>query len=176
MKKLSILLITIIFFCCSENKSEPVSTVTVNDEKSKKVSIMMKSYVDNNFDASIVADDAVVKFNTLIYTKEEFANLGNLHHSMFDNIVFPDGWIETVNYNGSDIKNGGGEYTESYGEVWTSQWSDWSAVSKISGDTLSNPSFFGYKWEGDKIIEINAIFSDEAFNRELNAFMEASKE
>ena len=32
------------------------------------------------------------------------------------------------------------------------------------------------KWEGDKIIEINAIFSDEAFNRELNAFMEASKE
>ena len=31
-----------VFFCCSENKSESVSTVTVNDEKSKKVSIMMQ--------------------------------------------------------------------------------------------------------------------------------------
>ena len=176
MKKLSVLIITLIFIGCAETNSEPVSTITVNDEKSEKVSMMMKSYVDNEFDLSVVADDAVIKFNNLVYSKEEFGNLGNLHHAMFDNIIFPPGWIETVNYIGSDVKNGGGKYTESYGEVWTSQWSDWSAVSKISGDTLSNPSFFGYKWEGEKIVEINAIFSDDAFNKELAAFNEANIE
>jgi hypothetical protein len=109
-------------------------------------------------------------------TKDEFKNLGNIHHAMFNEISFPDGWVETVNYIGSDIKNAGGRYKDSYGEVWTSQWTDWSGISKISGDTLSNPSFFGYKWEGDKIVEIQAIFSDDAFNKEFALYLEANKE
>ena len=75
-----------------------------------------------------------------------------------------------------DIKNAADRYKESYGEVWTSQWSDWSGISKITGDTLSNPSFFGYKWEENKIVEILAIFSDDAFNKELAIYLEANKE
>jgi len=160
---------------CAEKKTEPASTLTVNDDKGKKVSIMMKSYVDNEFVANIVSEDASIKFNQLEMTKAEFENLGNTHHSMFNNISFPDGWIETVNYIGSDIKNAGGRYKDSYGEVWTSQWTDWSGISKITGDTLSNPSFFGYKWEGDKIVEIQAIFSDYQFNKEFALYLEANK-
>ena len=60
MKKILIFL-TIIFFSCAEYNSEPNSTITINDEKGKKVSLMMKGYVDNNFDASIVSDDASIK-------------------------------------------------------------------------------------------------------------------
>ena len=174
MKKILIFL-TFIFFSCAENSSEPNSTITINDEKGKKISLMMKSYVDNNFDASIVSEDASIKFNMQEMTKAEFENLGNVHHAMFNNISFPDGWIETVNYIGSDVKNAGGRYKDSYGDVWTSQWSDWSGISKITGDTLSNPSFFGYKWEGDKIVEIQAIFSDDAFNNEFALYLEANK-
>ena len=166
---------TFIFFSCAENSSEPNSTITINDEKGKKISLMMKSYVDNNFDASIVSEDASIKFNMQEMTKAEFENLGNVHHAMFNNISFPDGWIETVNYIGSDVKNAGGRYKDSYGDIWTSQWSDWSGISKITGDTLSNPSFFGYKWEGDKIVEIQAIFSDDAFNNEFALYLEANK-
>ena len=174
MKKILIFL-TFIFFSCAENSSEPNSTITINDEKGKKISLMMKSYVDNNFDASIVSEDASIKFNMQEMTKAEFENLGNVHHAMFNNISFPDGWIETVNYIGSDVKNAGGRYKDSYGDIWTSQWSDWSGISKITGDTLSNPSFFGYKWEGDKIVEIQAIFSDDAFNNEFALYLEANK-
>ncbi|RPG59718.1 MAG: hypothetical protein CBD95_000660 [Flavobacteriales bacterium TMED235] len=174
MKKI-LILTTFILFSCAEKKVEPTSTITVNDDKGKMVSLMMKSYVDNNFDASIVSDDASIKFNQQEMTKDEFENLGNIHHAMFSNISFPDGWIETVNYIGSDIKNAGGRYKESYGEVWTSQWSDWSGVSKITGDTLSNPSFFGYKWKENKIVEIQAIFSDDAFNKEFALYLDANK-
>ena len=174
MKKI-LILTTFILFSCAEKKVEPTSTITVNDDKGKMVSLMMKSYVDNNFDASIVSDDASIKFNQQEMTKDEFENLGNIHHAMFSNISFPDGWIETVNYIGSDIKNAGGRYKESYGEVWTSQWSDWSGISKITGDTLSNPSFFGYKWKENKIVEIQAIFSDDAFNKEFALYLDANK-
>ena len=173
MKKI-LILTTFILFSCAEKKNEPTSTIIVNDDKGKMVSLMMKSYVDNNFDASIVSDDASIKFNQQEMTKDEFENLGNIHHAMFSNISFPDGWIETVNYIGSDIKNAGGRYKESYGEIWTSQWSDWSGISKITGDTLSNPSFFGYKWEENKIVEIQAIFSDDAFNKEFALYLEAN--
>ena len=103
MKKILILL-ALTFFSCAENKNDLTSTVTVNDEKSKKVSLMMKGYVDNAFDTSILSEDASIKFNQLEMTKDEFKNLGNIHHAMFNEISFPDGWVETVNYIGSDIK------------------------------------------------------------------------
>ena len=176
MKKTIILILTVGFLGCAETKKEPVSTITINDEKAKKISATMKSYVDNNFDSSIFADDAKIQFNQLEMTKSEFENLVKTHHAMFNEISFPDGWMETVNYIGSDVKNAGGRYSDSYGEVWTSQWSDWSAISKISGDTLSNPCFFGYKWNGDVVVEIQAIFPDDAFNKEFVAFIEANKE
>ena len=108
-------------------------------------------------------------------TKTDFENLVTTHHAMFNEISFPEGWMETVNYIGADVKNAGGKYADDYGSTWTSHWSDWTAVSKISGDTISNHCFFGYKWENDKIVEVNAIFPDEAFNKELAMFMEANK-
>ena len=151
MKKILIFL-TFIFFSCAENNSDPNSTITINDEKGKKISLMMKGYVDNNFDASIVSDDASIKFNMQEMTKAEFENLGSVHHAMFNNISFPDGWIETVNYIGSDVKNAGGRYKDSYGDVWTSQWSDWSGKSKITGDVYKNSFHCWWKWEGNKII------------------------
>ena len=60
------------FFSCAENKNALTSTVTVNDDKSKKVSLMMKGYVDNAFDVSILSEDASIKFNQLEMTKDEF--------------------------------------------------------------------------------------------------------
>ena len=167
MKKLIILILSVSLFSCAESKIIPVSTIKVKDEKAQKISDMMKGYVDNNFDSSIIADDAKIKFNQLEMTKADFVDLVKTHHAMFSEISFPDGWMETTNYSGADVKNAGGRYLDGYGTTWTSQWSDWSAVSKISGDTLSNACFFGYKWESDKIVEVQAIFPDEAFNKEF---------
>jgi len=175
MKRLLILILSVGFFSCAENKVNVVSTIKVKDEKAQKISDMMKGYVNNKLDSSIISDDAKIKFNQLEMTKTDFVELVGTHHAMFSEISFPSGWMETTNYTGADVKNAGGRYAEAYGNTWTSQWSDWSAVSKISGDTLSNPCFFGYKWENDKIVEVQAIFPDQAFNKEFAMFMQANK-
>ena len=121
------------------SKNNPIS---VNDNKSKSVALMMKSYVENKFDGSIVSEDCKIKFNQLEMTKKDFVGLGEVHHMMFNDIKFPEGWIETNSYIGKDLKQAGGIYSDSYGQIWTNQWTTWSAVSKITGDTLSNPSNF----------------------------------
>ncbi len=175
MKKFLILMISVGILSCANNKTEQVSTIKIKDEKAQKISKMMESYVNNNFDSSIISEDAKIKFNQLEMTKTDFENLVTTHHAMFNEISFPEGWMETVNYIGADVKNAGGKYADDYGSTWTSHWSDWTAVSKISGDTISNHCFFGYKWENDKIVEVSAIFPDEAFNKELAMFMEANK-
>ena len=175
MKKFLILMLSIGILSCANNKTEQVSTIKIKDEKAQKISEMMKSYVNNNLNSSIISDDAIIKFNKIKMTKTGFEDLVKTHHAMFSEISFPEGWMETINYTGNDVKNAGGIYADDYGSTWTSHWSEWTAVSKISGDTISNSCFFGYKWQNEKIIEVNAIFPDEAFNKELAIFMETYK-
>ena len=174
MKKILILILSLVILNCANNNKEQVSTIKIKDEKAQKISEMMKSYVNNNFNSTIISDDAIIKFNKIEMTKTGFEDLVNTHHAIFSEISFPEGWMETVNYVGNDVKNAGGKYSDDFGSTWTSHWSDWTAISKISGDTISNHCYFGYKWENDKIIEVSAIFPDEAFNKELAMFMEAN--
>ena len=115
MKKFLILMLSIGILSCANNKTEQVSTIKIKDEKAQKISEMMKSYVSNNLDSSIISDDAKIKFNQLEMTKSDFENLVNTHHAMFSEISFPEGWMETVNYSGADVKNAGGNYAEDYG-------------------------------------------------------------
>ena len=55
MKRILILL-AIVFFSCAEEKGEPSSTITVNDDKGKMVSLMMNSYVINKLYSNIISD------------------------------------------------------------------------------------------------------------------------
>ena len=136
MKKILILILSLVILNCANNNKEQVSTIKIKDEKAQKISEMMKSYVNNNFNSTIISDDAIIKFNKIEMTKTGFEDLVNTHHAIFSEISFPEGWMETVNYVGHDVKNVGGKGSDDYGSTWTSHWSDWSAVSRISGDTL----------------------------------------
>ena len=113
----------------------------------------------------MISDDCIVRFNNIELTKEDFMGLSKFHHSMFDNIKFPDGWIETISYHGENWKEGNGD-------TWTNQWTEWTATSKISKETHTNRSHFNYKWENGKIVEVNALFSDLWYDKEVNLFME----
>ena len=104
MKKLLIIIVSIGFLSCAQTKLSTVSTIKVKDERAQKISDMMKGYVNNNLDSSIISDDAKIKFNQLEMTKSDFENLVNTHHAMFSEISFPEGWMETVNYTGADVK------------------------------------------------------------------------
>ena len=171
MKKQILIFTLILSISCDDINIDKQSSISINDKKSKLVALMMKSYVENEFDGSIVSEDCKIKFNQLEMTKKDFVELGEVHHMMFNDIQFPEGWIETNSYLGKDLEKAGGIYSDSYGQIWTNQWTNWSAVSKITGDTLSNPSNFSYRWDGDEVVEINAIFPDDAFNSEFNLFM-----
>ena len=166
MKKLIFLFgLASTIFSCAQPKNEASATVTNQDEKTMAVAKLMKGYVDNNFDGGIISDDCIVRFNNIELAKADFMGLSQFHHSMFDNIMFPDGWIETISYHGENWKEGNGD-------TWTNQWTDWTATSKISGETHTNRSHFNYKWENEKIVEINALFSDLWYDKEVKAFME----
>ena len=81
---------------------------------------MMKSYVENKFDGSIVSEDCKIRFNQLEMTKKDFVGLGEVHHMMFNDIKFPEGWIETNSYIGKDLKQAGGYiqiHTGKYGQT-----------------------------------------------------------
>ena len=150
---------------CEAPKSSPTTTVTNQDDKSIAVAKLMKGYVENNFDGDIISETCIVRFNNIELGKKDFDGLASFHHSMFENIKFPDGWIETIEYQGENWKEGNGQ-------VWTNQWTDWTATSKISGETHTNRSHFNYKWENEKIVEINALFSDLWYDKEVKAYME----
>ena len=60
MKKLLILILSTWLFSCTESEIISVSTIKVKDEKAQKISSMMKSYINNNFDSSIIADNAKI--------------------------------------------------------------------------------------------------------------------
>ena len=62
MKKFLILMLSIGILSCANNKTEQVSTIKIKDEKAQKISEMMKSYVSNNLDSSIISDDAKISF------------------------------------------------------------------------------------------------------------------
>ena len=74
MKKFLILMISVGILSCANNKTEQVSTIKIKDEKAQKISKMMESYVNNNFDSSIISEDAKIKFNQLEMTKTDFEN------------------------------------------------------------------------------------------------------
>jgi len=169
MKKIIFLFgLALILNSCGQQNVANSTTVTNQDEKSMAVSKLMKGYVDNNFDGSILADDCIVRFNNLELTKEDFLGMSQFHHSMFDNITFPDGWIETISYIGENWKEGNGE-------TWTNQWTEWTATSKISKETNTNRSHFNYKWENGKITEVNALFSDLWYDKEVKLFTESQQ-
>ena len=92
MRKKLILILSIVILGCANNK-EQVSTIKIKDEKAQKISEMMEGYVDNNFDSSIISDDAIIKFNKIEMTKTGFKDLVTLIMLCLVKSVFrKDGW------------------------------------------------------------------------------------
>ena len=60
MKKFLTLILSIGILSCANNKTVQVSTIKIKDEKAQKISEMMKSYVSNNLNSSIISDDAIL--------------------------------------------------------------------------------------------------------------------
>ena len=65
MKKQILIVALILSISCNDINIEKQSSISINDKKSKLVALMMKCYVENEFDGSIVSEDCKIKFNQL---------------------------------------------------------------------------------------------------------------
>ena len=154
------LLMGVTFMGCVEQSNQ----VTNNDEKSEIIRVLTKSYVDGKMNGDYVAEDCNITFNNQKLTREQWMQLAQFHQQLFKDIKFSDGWIQTVSYEGENWGWGNGT-------TWSNQWNQWSATSKISGETHTNQSHWGFQWEDGKIIRLAGYFSDEWYNKEVTLFM-----
>ena len=71
MKKIIALsCLSLLLIDCAAPETKATATVTNQDEKSMAVAKLMKGYVDNNFDGSIISEDCIVRFNNIELKKE----------------------------------------------------------------------------------------------------------
>ena len=161
----NILIITFlsaIFFSCGTavDTSEWSGVTSQSDERTMIVDKLAKGYVAGNFGiaSEYFSDDAVHMVNNDVYTNEEIIAGYNFHSLLYDEIQHIDPVITTVEYNN--------------GEVYTNHWSDWSGVSKITGEQQKNTFHCWWQWEGDKIIGTQCYFDTSDIEAEAVLYQE----
>ena len=161
----NILIITflsaIIFSCgTAVDTSEWSGVTSQSDERTIIVDKLAKGYVAGNFGiaSEYFSDDAVHMVNNDVYTNEEIIAGYNFHSLLYDEIQHIDPVITTVEYNN--------------GEVYTNHWSDWSGVSKITGEQQKNTFHCWWQWEGEKIIATHCYFDTSDIEAEAVLYQE----
>ena len=159
---LIITLLSAIFFSCGTavDTSEWSGVTSQSDERTMIVDKLAKGYVAGNFGiaSEYFSDDAVHMVNNDVYTNEEIIAGYNFHSLLYDEIQHIDPVITTVEYNN--------------GEVYTNHWSDWSGVSKITGEQQKNTFHCWWQWEGDKIIGTQCYFDTSDIEAEAVLYQE----
>ena len=161
----NILIITflsaIIFSCgTAVDTSEWSGVTSQSDKRTMIVDKLAKGYVAGNFGiaSEYFSDDAVHMVNNDVYTNEEIIAGYNFHSLLYDEIQHIDPVLTTVEYNN--------------GEVYTNHWSDWSGVSKITGEQQKNTFHCWWQWEGEKIIGTQCYFDTSDIEAEAALYQE----
>ena len=140
--------------------SEWSGVTSQSDKRTMIVDKLAKGYVAGNFGiaSEYFSDDAVHMVNNDVYTNEEIIAGYNFHSLLYDEIQHIDPVITTVEYNN--------------GEVYTNHWSDWSGVSKITGEQQKNTFHCWWQWEGEKIIGTQCYFDTSDIEAEAALYQE----
>ena len=140
--------------------SEWSGVTSQSDKRTMIVDKLAKGYVAGNFGiaSEYFSDDAVHMVNNDVYTNEEIIAGYNFHSLLYDEIQHIDPVLTTVEYNN--------------GEVYTNHWSDWSGVSKITGEQQKNTFHCWWQWEGEKIIGTQCYFDTSDIEAEAALYQE----
>jgi len=140
--------------------SEWSGVTSQSDERTMIVDKLAKGYVAGNFGiaSEYFSDDAVHMVNNDVYTNEEIIAGYNFHSLLYDEIQHIDPVLTTVEYNN--------------GEVYTNHWSDWSGVSKITGEQQKNTFHCWWQWEGEKIVGTHCYFDTSDIEAEAALYQE----
>ena len=158
MKKILILITTILFVGCSQQSkniddSDLSGTISENNEKTRIIRNVMKSYVDNNMAdmKSFFHENVEISVNDNKLTFDEMVSGFAEGHNKFDNITHSNVNATTMFYNN--------------GKVFTNTWYDWSGSSKKTGDLVELRGYCAWEWKDDKIISVYNAFDPTEYNK-----------
>ena len=161
MKNLLLLLLTTIFFSCSQIPTGELSGIL--DDNSTEVQMtkeLMKKYSEGKFReiADMISDDSgEYYFNNVKVDKEGWLSAAEGHHDLFDNIKNDS---EEINLTSAKYNN---ETT------WSMAWFQWTGKGKYTGEDVKIIVHHGFRFENEKIVSAYHFFDPSLIDREVKA-------
>ena len=164
MKKiLSIFLLSVMTFSCSNQKPQGTAVVKDSDELSLNAKSLLKAYVDNDFSLweELFSDDCEVLINNNALDKKSAIEGFKQELTLFNSLSISEDYSHTNYFND--------------GNIWTNHWFTAEATGAFTGETNSVRVHTDLKWENGKVV-IFQVYNDTSVSmKEATAMSEMSK-
>ena len=150
--------ISLLILSCSQvsenyhEKSEHhFGTIEVGDVKSTAMEAFNDAYLANDMTGQeeLFAETAVANVNGVETTPT----------------AMMEGFLQGRNFY-SDITNSDratGTFVLDSGEIYTNTWFTWTGTSNATGVTVDSPVQASFKWENDKVVEVNYLYDSHDY-------------
>ena len=150
--------ISLLILSCSQvsenyhEKSEHhFGTIEVGDVKSTAMDAFNDAYLANVMTGQeeLFAENAVANVNGVETTPT----------------AMMEGFLQGRNFY-SDITNSDratGTFVLDSGEIYTNTWFTWTGTSNATGVTVDSPVQASFKWENDKVVEVNYLYDSHDY-------------
>lgn len=150
--------ISLLILSCSQvsenyhEKSEHhFGTIEVGDVKSTAMDAFNDAYLENDMTGQeeLFAENAVANVNGVETTPT----------------AMMEGFLQGRNFY-SDITNSDratGTFVLDSGEIYTNTWFTWTGTSNATGVTVDSPVQASFKWENDKVVEVNYLYDSHDY-------------
>ena len=164
MKKiLSIFLLSVMTFSCSNQKPQGTAVVKDSDELSLNAKSLLKAYIDNDFSLweELFSDDCEVLINNNALDKKSAIEGFKQERTLFNSLSISEDYSHTNYFNN--------------GNIWTNHWFIVKAAGAFTGETNSVRVHTDLKWENGKVV-IFQVYNDPSVTmKEATAMSEMSK-
>ena len=140
-----------------EKTENHFGTIEVGDAKSLAMDAFNDAYVANDMSGQeeLFAENAVANVNGQETTPAAMMEAFLQGHNFY-----------------SDIQNSEratGTFVLDNGEIYTNTWFDWTGTSNATGKTVSSPVQASFKWENDKVVEVNYLYNSHDYIMNMGA-------
>ena len=162
-KTLSIFLLSIMTFSCSNQKPQGTAVVKDSDELSLNAKSLLKAYIDNDFSLweELFSDDCEVLINNNALNKKSAIEGFKQERTLFNSLSLSEDYSHTNYFNN--------------GNIWTNHWFTVEATGAFTGETNSVRVHTDLKWENGKVVIFQAYFDPSVTMKEATAMSEMSK-
>ena len=164
MKKiLSIFLLSVMTFSCSNQKPQGTAVVKDSDELSLNAKSLLIAYKDSDFSLweELFSEDCEVLINNNALDKKTTIDGLKQERSLFSSFSISENYSHTNYFNN--------------GNIWTNHWFTVKATGAFTGETNSVRVHTDLKWENGKVV-IFQVYNDPSVTmKEATAMSEMSK-